>query len=100
MSRITPGRKRAVKRRLRQASPTVYVGKSGTTMELLNEIKKQVKTQEMVKVRIHKSALSQDDAKSIAKLVAEQTETVLVEVRGHTFLLCKAKKRIPPKTQP
>ena len=34
-----------------------------------------------------------DEAKIIAAQVAEQTESELVDVRGHTFLLFKRKKK-------
>ena len=47
----------------------------------------------MVKVKVLKSALEGNKAKEIASRIAEQTEASLVEVRGHTFMLYKRRKK-------
>ena len=39
------------------------------------------------------NALEKDEAKEIASRIAEQTEACLVEVRGHTFILYKRRKK-------
>lgn len=93
MSKMTVGKKRHVKRSLAQGKPTVCVGKSGASQEMLKEIEKQLKKGEMVKVRILKSALAHDEAQQIAARIAEQTEASLVEVRGHTFMLYKSNEK-------
>jgi len=93
MSKITAGKKRHVKRKLREAKPTIHVGKSGASQELLKEIEKQLDKNEMVKVKILQTALAEGEAKQIASRIAEQTEAVLVEVRGHTFMLYKHRKK-------
>jgi len=85
--------RRRIKRRLSGEKPTVWIGKSGVSQELLKEIKKQLDKREMVKIKILKSALEGDEAKQIASRIAEQTEASLVEVRGHTFMLYKRCKR-------
>jgi RNA-binding protein len=96
MSRTTSDMKKAIKRRLAQGRPTVCVGKGGASAEFLKEIERQLKEEEMVKVRILKSALTNDDPKRIAARIAEQTEASLVEVRGHTFMLYKPDKKSKP----
>jgi len=93
MSKLTTGMRRRIKRRLSGEKPTVWIGKSGVSQELLKEIKKQLDKREMVKIKILKSALEGDEAKQIASRIAEQTEASLVEVRGHTFMLYKRCKR-------
>jgi len=93
MNETTAGKKRQIKRALAQGNPTVFVGKSGASQELLKEIEKQLKKEEMVKVRILKSVLAHDEARQIASKIAEQTEASLVEVRGHTFMLYKPDKK-------
>jgi len=93
MSKLTTGMRRRIKRRLSGEKPTVWIGKSGVSQELLKEIKKQLDKREMVKIKILKSALEGDEAKQIASRIAEQTEASLVEVRGHTFMLYKRRKR-------
>jgi len=85
--------KRRIKRRLSAEKPTIWVGKSGVSHELLKEIEKQLDKKEMVKVKILKSALEGNEAKQIASRIAEHTEALLVERRGHTFMLYKRHKK-------
>jgi len=93
MSKLTAGMKGRIKRRLSGEKPTVCVGKSGVSIELFKEIEKQLEKREAVKIKISKSALEREKAKEIASRIAEQTEAALVEVRGHTFMLYKHRKK-------
>jgi len=61
--------------------------------EILREIEKQLEKKEMVKIRILKSTLQGHEAKGIASKIAEETSASLVEVRGHTFMLYKRRKK-------
>ena len=89
MSKMTPGKKRFIKRKFGEEKPTVWIGKSGASPELVTEIGKQLKRNKYVKCKILKSALSEQETKQITATVAEQTGSTLVEVRGHTFILFK-----------
>lgn len=93
MSEITAGKRRYVKRRLGEAQPTVWIGKSGVSTRMLKEIEKQLDKNKMVKVKVLKSALAQDDTRQIALGIAQQTESSLVEVRGHTFMLYRTRRK-------
>ncbi len=93
MSKLTAGMKRRIKRRLSGGKPTVWIGKNSVSQELLKEIEKQLEKRKMVKIKILKSALQGDKAKQIASRIAEQTEASLVEVRGHTFMLYKRRRK-------
>jgi RNA-binding protein len=90
---ITPKMRQRIKSALRTESPTVHVGKEGATTQIINEVAKQLDSRKMIKAKILKTALTDETAKSIATKIAEQTEAELVEVRGHTFLLYKSKKK-------
>jgi RNA-binding protein len=90
---MTAGKKRRIKRRLSGEKPTIWIGKNGASQELIKEINKQLEKEEVVKVKILKSVLAEDQAKQIASKIAEQTEASLVEVRGHTFMLYKSRKK-------
>ncbi len=90
---ITQKMKRRIKRALSAERPTVWVGKEGATTQIINEISKQLDTREMIKAKILKTALQDKEAINIATKIAEQTESQLVEVRGHTFLLYKRKTK-------
>lgn len=93
MSELTAGKKRFVKRHLSDESATVLIGKSGASEQLLKEIGKQLDKNKMVKVKTLKTALAGADAKHFAQKIAEQTGSSLVEVRGHTFMLYKSRKK-------
>jgi RNA-binding protein len=90
---LTQKLKRRIKQKLGTEKPTVWVGKEGTTTQIVKEISKQLDKREIVKAKILKSAIQNEEAKSIAANIALRTESQLVEVRGHTFLLYKHKKK-------
>ena len=89
----TPKMKRRIKRELSAEKPTVWVGKEGATQQIVNEISRQLDKREIVKAKILKSALKDEEAKSVASKIAKQTDSSLIEVRGHTFLLYKRRKK-------
>jgi putative YhbY family RNA-binding protein len=90
---MTPGKKRYVKRQLTNARPTILIGKNGTTPELVKEIEKQLQKETMVKVKLLKTALAEGETKQIATRIAQQTEATVVEIRGHTFMMYKPRKK-------
>ena len=53
---------------------------------------------EMVKARILKSALKNEDAKNVASKIAQQTSSTLIDIRGHTFILYKRRKKKSEKS--
>ncbi|MBS7632979.1 YhbY family RNA-binding protein [Candidatus Bathyarchaeota archaeon] len=93
MSGITAGKRRFVKRALGSANATVRIGKDGASIEVLKEIEKQLEKSKMVKVKILQTALKGVEAKHLATSVAEKTQSSLVEVKGHTFMLYKPRQK-------
>jgi RNA-binding protein len=85
--------KRRIKRELSDKDPTVWIGKNGVSREVLAEIDGQLESAEMVKVKILKAALGENNAKTVAGKIAQQTESFLVEVRGHTFMLYRKRQK-------
>ncbi|MGQ9641799.1 MAG: YhbY family RNA-binding protein [Candidatus Bathycorpusculaceae bacterium] len=96
MSKLTAGMKRRIKREMTREKPTIWIGKDGSSQDLLGEIERQLEQKEIVKVKILKSALEGSKAAAVASLIADQTEANLVEVRGHTFVLYKRRKTFRP----
>lgn len=94
MSKLTAGMKRRIKREMIHEKPTIWIGKSGSSQDLLEEIGKQLEQREIVKVKILKSALEESKASAIASLIADQIGANLVEVRGHTFVLYKRREKL------
>ena len=96
MIEITTRMKRHVRHKLKDEKPTVWIGKDGLTSQLSSEIEKQLNKNKMLKVRILKSALQQETAKSIATKAAEDADAALVEVRGHVFILYRRRRKQSP----
>jgi RNA-binding protein len=93
LSKITTRMKRHVRHVLKDENPTIWVGKEGLTSQLVAEIEKQLQQNKMVKVRILPAALQGEvTAQSIAVNASEQTNSGLVEVRGHVFILFRKRK--------
>lgn len=90
---ITPKMKRRIKKKLGAEKPTVWIGKEGVTTQIVGEISKQLDKKGIIKAKILKNALQNEVAKTIASKVAQQTESQLIEVRGHTFILYKQKRK-------
>ena len=93
MSKLSVGTKRRIKRSLSAEKPTLWLGKSGVSDEFLKEASKQLDKREMVKVKILKSAMEESEAKTVAATTAERLEASLVEIRGHTFMLFRRRKK-------
>ena len=90
---ITPKKKRRIKRRLNVERPTVWIGKEGASSRIQNEICRQLEKKKMVKVKMLKTALGDEEAAYVASKIAQQTESTLIDVRGHTFILYRERKK-------
>ena len=98
MSKITTRMKRHVRHVLKDENPTIWVGKDGLTTQSIAEIEKQLQKSKMVKVRILPAALQElNTAESIAANAAKATDSALVEVRGHVFILFRKRKAVEPQ---
>jgi len=90
---ITTRMKRHVRHVLKDENPTIWVGKDGLTLQLVSEIEKQLQKNKMVKIRILPAAMQgENTSEKIATKAAEQTNSALVEVRGHVFILFRKRK--------
>jgi RNA-binding protein len=85
--------KRRIKSELGGEKPTIWVGKGQISQGLVKEIEKQLEKREIVKVKILKSVLQEAKASEMALAISRQTEAELVEVRGHTFILYKRRRK-------
>jgi putative YhbY family RNA-binding protein len=85
--------KRHVRHVLKDENPTIWVGKEGLTLPLAAEIEKQLQRNKMVKVKILPAALKGEVTTQVIGVnAAEQTNSALVEVRGHVFILFRKRK--------
>jgi RNA-binding protein len=89
--------KRHVRHVLKDENPTIWVGKEGLTDQLASEIEKQLQRNKMVKVKVLPAALlGVNTAQTIAAKAAEKTNSALVEVRGHVFILFRKRRAEEP----
>lgn len=82
-----------MKRELSLKNPTIWVGKEGSSARTMNEISRQLEKRKIVKVQILTSGLRDKSVKDIASETAQQTGSTLIDVRGHTFILHKPRKK-------
>jgi len=90
---ITPRMRRRIKRELSGERPTVWIGKEGATPKTVKEISRHLEKREMVKVKILKSALKEEETRSIASKISQQTASTLIDIRGHTLILYRPRKK-------
>ena len=83
-----------MKSKVSNGKVTIWIGKEGASKEMMHEISKQLDKKRMIKIQILKSALKNNNAKAIAVTTAQQTEATLIDVRGHTFILHKPRKKM------
>ena len=88
---------RGLKSRSRRTEATIWIGKDGASEALVSQVESQLKSRELVKVKIQRSALRELEAGDFAARVAASTGATLIETMGQTFTLYK--KRAHPITQ-
>ena len=81
-----------LKRRSAESEPTVWIGKNGVTNALLKQISGQLEANEMVKVKVHRTSLKDEEIVELADKIADETASKVVDVRGRTFTLYKQRK--------
>jgi len=97
VSKLTAGMRKRIKREFGAEKPTVWVGKGQVSEEIVKEIEKQLKAREVVKVKVLRTALKEAKTADIAMEISRRTEAELVEVRGHTFILYKRRRKTAGK---
>lgn len=62
----------------------------------MKQVASQLKTRELVKLKVQKSALTETETSTVAEKVAALTSSTLIEVIGHTFTLYKRQETSGP----
>jgi RNA-binding protein len=86
------GKLRGLQLRSRRTEATIWIGKEGASEALVAQVENQLKTRELVKVKIQRSALQEVETSEFAKKLSSSTHSTLVEVMGHTFTLYKKRE--------
>lgn len=71
----------------RNFQPSVRIGKTGITDNLVDEIKGQLVKRKLVKIKINKGIYERDDKALVWEHLAIATSSVLVLVRGNVGVL-------------
>lgn len=87
-------------RRLRaegqQLDATVFVGRGGLTDAHVAEVQAQLKTRDLVKVKVSREAGQGGDRRKVGEALALKASAELVEVRGFSVLLARRRARGGP----
>lgn len=89
---ITQKQKLRIRKEFSTKKPTVWIGKNGITEEFIGNLLKQFEKNEVVKIKILKSFLKTNSAIEIADKIIKQTDSILIEIRGHSFILFRKRK--------
>ena len=73
-----------------ELKPSVRIGKSGITENLINEIEEQLNSKTLVKIKLNRGMFEKDDVKMVWEHLSSQTKSVLVLARGNIGILWKA----------
>lgn len=73
----------------RDFQPTVRIGKSGLTEQIEHELKDQLSTKKVVKVKINKGLFEKKDLSSVWSHLATVTDAVIVLARGNVAVFYK-----------
>ena len=68
---------------------TINIGKGGVNENVIEEIKRQLKANELVKIKFAKN-IARDKDKYIDEIIT-QTKAKLIDVRGHVAVIYKKK---------
>ena len=74
-------------------SPILSLGKNSVTPEFVNSVSEALKARELIKVNVLKNC--EDSPEDVARIVAERTRSVLVQVIGRKFVLYKRNEENP-----
>lgn len=71
----------------RDFQPSVRIGKTGVTENIIDEIIGQLKKRKLVKIKINKGIYEREDRALVWQHLAESTSSVLVLARGNIGVL-------------
>ena len=71
----------------RDFQPSVRIGKSGITENLIEEIDAQVATKDIVKIKINRGLFERAQIDDVWKHLADETNSTIVSARGNVCVL-------------
>ncbi|HJM54834.1 MAG TPA: YhbY family RNA-binding protein [Poseidonia sp.] len=74
----------------RDFRPSVRIGKSGITETVLEEISNQLKSRELVKIKVNKGLFEREQRSEVWNYIATETNSQLVLQRGNIGVLWRS----------
>ena len=74
---------------VRSKSAKIILGKKGITNEFIEEVKRQLKREKIIKIRVLRSVLAEKSMDELTSEIATKTKSQLLETRGYTMLLAR-----------
>ena len=71
----------------REFRPSVRIGKAGLSETVLNEIRQQLQSRELVKIKVNKGLFEREQRKDVWAYIGEQTGSIVVLQRGNIGVL-------------
>tara|TARA_X000000368_G_scaffold139971_1_gene110107 strand:+ start:1552 stop:1818 length:267 start_codon:yes stop_codon:yes gene_type:complete len=73
----------------RELKPTIRIGKSGLTDNLVSEIATQLGSKKVVKIKINRGLFDKNDLQKLWEHLSDSTNSTIVSVRGNVGVLWK-----------
>ena len=74
----------------RDFRPSVRIGKSGLSETVMDEIRQQLRSRSLVKVKVNKGLFERDQRSAVWAQIAEQSDSTLVLQRGNIGVLWRS----------
>ena len=71
----------------REFRPSVRIGKAGLSETVLEEIRQQLRTRNLVKIKVNKGLFEREQRKEVWEFIAENTGSAVVLQRGNIGVL-------------
>jgi RNA-binding protein len=95
MLELSPKRRRELKARAHKLDPVVLVGGAKLSTQVLAEIERNLKSHELIKVRVN---AERDDREVMLREICRRTEAQAVQHIGKIFVLFRENPESPSKT--
>ena len=73
----------------RDLKPTIRIGKSGLTDNLVSEIATQLSSKKLVKIKINRGLFDKSDLENLWQHLSDSTNSTVVSIRGNVGVLWK-----------
>ena len=73
----------------RDLKPTIRIGKSGLTDNLVSEIATQLSSKKLVKIKINRGLFYKSDLENLWQHLSDSTNSTVVSARGNVGVLWK-----------